>query len=229
MVDYREINKATISDSFPFPDLYKEIRSIPRSSWFSQIDLAMGYHQIELESNAQKYTAFVTPDGQYEYTRVPFCLKNAPRVFQRVIREIFKEFSYVKTFLDDILVFSNTEAEHLQHLETVINKIISSNLAVNVEKSHFCQQEVVYLGHCISASGIKPETSKVPEMRRLIPPKGIRGMQRLCGFLNWFRPFIPGLSTKLHDVTNKLKKKSSLDWNQEDTQRVEEIFKEVER
>lgn len=80
VVDYREIDKATIPDSFPFLDLYKEIRSIPRSSWFSQIDLAMGYHQIELEPSAQKYTAFVTPDGQYEYTRVPFALKNAPRV-----------------------------------------------------------------------------------------------------------------------------------------------------
>lgn len=78
IVDYRPINKVTVPDNFPFPNMHDEIRSIPQSHWFSQIDLSMGYHQIELEGEDRKYTSFITPFGQYEYTRVPFGLMNAP-------------------------------------------------------------------------------------------------------------------------------------------------------
>lgn len=117
VVDYRPINRRTISDSYPFPNMHEEIRSIPKSEWFSQIDLSMGYHQIEMAELSKQFTSFVTPYGQFEYNQVPFGLKNAPRIFQRMIRSIFSDLPFVRTFLDDILIFSQSKEEHLDHVK----------------------------------------------------------------------------------------------------------------
>lgn len=135
VVDYRAINKVTQPDVYSFPNMHDEIRSIPRSEWFSQIDLSMGYHQIEINAEDRKYTSFTTQFGQYEYTRVPFGLTNAPRVFQRIIHQVLSGLSFVKTFLDDILVFSKTREQHLRHLEDVLNRLSKNNISLALKKA----------------------------------------------------------------------------------------------
>lgn len=229
IVDYRKINSRTISDSFPFPDMHAEIRSIPQSSWFSKIDLSMGYHQVKLEEDSRKYTSFVTAHGHFEYTRVPFGLKNAPWVFQRVIREILGEFGVLKVFLDDILIFSNTRSQHLEYLEKVLERLTENNIAINYEKSQFFQRTIVYLGHSISHDGIRPDITPLPELRKNIPPKSLKGIQKLCGILNWFRPFIPSLSTTIKSITDKLSTKAKFNWTKENTETVEKIIGEIQK
>lgn len=227
IIDHRPLNKITVPDSFPFPDLHDEIRSIPQSDWFSQIDLSMGYHQIELDKKSQKYSSFVTQYGQYEFTRVPFGLTNAPRVFQRVIRKLLGHLKFVRTFLDDILVFSKTREEHFQHSSSILKILSENNISVSFDKSHFFQKEVRYLGHVISGEGIKQKKGLLPKIEKLLPPKILKGIQKICGFINWFRPFIRSLSLKSKPITDKLSKDKKFSWTEKDSEVVRQFTEQL--
>lgn len=167
VVDYRKINSRTLSDPYQFPDMHMELRSIPQSNWFSKIDLSMGYHQVLMDKESCKYTSFVTSHWHFGYTRVPFGLKNAPRVFQRIIREIIGDLPFVKIFLDDILVFSRSREEHIHHVQEILEILYRNNIAISLEKSCFVRNSITYLGHIISQEGLQPAVSTLSNLRKL--------------------------------------------------------------
>ncbi|KAI4292771.1 hypothetical protein PAPHI01_2045 [Pancytospora philotis] len=229
IVDYRPLNAITIPDAFPFPNLWEEVSSIPQSRCFSQIDLAMGYHQIMLHPDSRKFTSFVTSFGQYEYTRVPFGLTNAPRVFQRTIKSILEDLPFIRVFLDDILIFSENTNQHLYHLQQVLQRFKDNNVALNFEKSHFFKEEVTYLGLKITHDGIRPDTSHLPTLEKLIPRHSRKEIQKICGIFNWFRPFVPHLSQLSKPLTDKLRKDIPFTWTPTDTQAVQAILQEIQK
>lgn len=140
MVDYRQLNKITIKDTFLFPNLWKQLQSIGRKEVFSQLDLRQGYHQIALTPRASELTTFVLPQGQYQYLRVPFGLTNAPRVFQRTMQQKLGHLDHFRIFLDDILVISDTEEEHTLHLLEVLKIMTANNMSISTHKSHLYQE-----------------------------------------------------------------------------------------
>ncbi len=97
----------------------------------------MGYHNIKIEEKDCNITSFDLPWGQNEYTRIPFGLKTAPRYFQSVMSRILSDLPYVRVFLDDILVFSNSVEEHLIYLKEVLSRLKSNCVSINFEKSNF--------------------------------------------------------------------------------------------
>lgn len=210
--------------------MWDQLRSIPKSSLFSQLDLSQGYHQLKIHEDDKKYTCFITEQGKYQYTRVPFGLTNAPRVFQRVMRKILQGIPYVKVFLDDILIFSSSFEEHLFHLEKVLLILKNNNISINFKKSNFIKKEVSYLGHIISEKGIRPDEKKIKDIKMLTPPKSIKQLQRLLGYLNWYREFIPNLSFLLQSITEKIKKKNRNErftWTQQDQEIIDKIFSKI--
>ncbi|MGL5707258.1 MAG: reverse transcriptase domain-containing protein [Aeromonas sp.] len=227
VVDYRKLNEVTIKDAHPFPNLWEEIRSLPQSKIFSKLDLSMGYHQVCLAEDSKKYTSFVTQFGQFEYNRIPFGLCNAPRVFQRAMRDILGHLSFVKIFLDDILIYSESEEVHKIHLETVLKLFNSNNVAVNFEKSCFFKNQVCYLGHIIDENGIKPDVSIIPEIETLLPIKTTKQAQKLCGFINWFRPYVRDLSQRMKSITDLTRKKTKIIWTEEKARIIREIIEEI--
>ena len=155
-VDYRGLNAVTMPDSFPLPRIDDLLEQLGESKYFSTIDLASGFWQIRMHPLSQPKTAFVVPQGLFEFRVMPFGLTNAPGVFQRLMQRVLSGLNkpdgprFVSVYLDDILVFSNSLGDHLKHLKTVIEKLVDVGLKLKPAKCHFVRTELEYLGHVIT-------------------------------------------------------------------------------
>ncbi|KAG0442508.1 Transposon Tf2-9 polyprotein [Dictyocoela muelleri] len=231
VVDFRYLNKILDDSGFPFPEIWDHIYTIDKKKYFSQIDITKGFHNIEIAEEHQHLTSFVLPWGQYEYTRIPFGIKTAPRYFQSVMSSIFRDLPYVKIFIDDLLISSNSIKEHYEHLKEVISRLIKMNISVNFKKSNFFKEEVVYLGNKISKYGIQADTGRIDLIKFKIPEIGkvtLKKIKSIIGSIEWFRPFIKNLSFKLEILNMKTRKNKKLFWTEEDSIMVENILKEIQ-
>ncbi|GBG80349.1 hypothetical protein CBR_g30718 [Chara braunii] len=156
---------------------------------FSKIDLKSGYHQIEVDPADRHKTAFKTDDGLYEFTVMPFGLTNAPATFQSVMDKVLHEQigRFVVVYLDDILIFSKSMEEHLKHLEEVLAILKKTQLHLNLEKSEFGKDSVIYLGHRLSAACLEPEATKIEVIRDWPQPVNIRELRSFLGLASYYR------------------------------------------
>lgn len=206
-VDYRRLNSKTRRDAFPLPRIDESLDALSGAKLFSTIDLASGYHQVAIHEKDREKTAFTTPFGLYEYLRMPFGLCNAPATFQRLMQATMSDlmFQIVLVYLDDLLVFSSTLSDHLVRLETVLRRLRETGLKVKVEKCHFLQQEVRFLGHQVSAQGIGTDPDKISAVRKWPVPSTVKELRSFLGFCSYYRRYIEGFSQiagPLHDAVN---------------------------
>lgn len=163
-VDYRSINKVTLKDNYPLPLISDCIEFLGGKNCFSLLDLKNGFHQLKMDEQSVKYTAFVTPNGQYEYTRMPFGLKNGPAVFQRFVTNIFRdmiEAGELIIYIDDILIATNGVESHLKILKKVFERLLEYGLEIKLKKCHFLQKEIDYLGFVANKDGIRPSDAHI--------------------------------------------------------------------
>ena len=144
------------------PKIEETLDSLSGAQYFSTLDLASGYWQVELEESAREKTAFSTPVGLFEFNVMPFGLTNAPAMFQRLMECGLAGLSMEQclVYIDDVIVFSQSFADHLHHLENVFTRLVAAGLTLKLSKCHFCK-EVKYLGHIVGAMGVKPDPEKV--------------------------------------------------------------------
>lgn len=183
-----------------------------KSKFFSTLDLASGYWQIGVEPEPREKTAFVTTHGLYEFRVMPFGLTNAPAVFQRLMNEVLSRLNpmkgpdFVAVYLDDVLVFSETKDDHLSHLRQVMERIAQAGLKLKPIKCQFVRQEVDYLGHIITPSGLLPNPKHVEAVRDFAVPTSMRETRQFLGLASYYRRFIPGfakIARPLHELTQK--------------------------
>ena len=157
------LNKITTKNRYPLPKVEELMDRLHGASYFTKIDLASGYHQIRVKEADIHKTAFVSRYGSYEYTVMPFGLCNAPATFQRIMNHLLREGldKFVLVFLDDILIFSRTKEEHLQHIRAVLHRLGSEKFFGRLCKCEFFRTEVEYLGFDVGKDGIKPSLSKI--------------------------------------------------------------------
>ena len=198
-VDYRALNRDTKPDKYPIPRIDELIDRVGkcRAKIFSALDLMKGYHQVKMKEEDKHKTAFICHHGLYQYRRMPFGLTNAPATFQRLIDTLFdsKEWPFVFTYLDDILVASSSIAEHKEHVSRVLKKLADTGLRLTPEKCCFASTEIEYLGHTLTTAGVKPNDAKVTAITEFPQPKDVTSLKRFLGMLNFYRKHIKDLAS----------------------------------
>lgn len=195
-VDYRQLNAKTRKDAFPLPRIEESLDALAGAQWFSTLDLASGYSQVEMAEKDKAKTAFCTPFGLFEFNRMPFGLCNAPSTFQRLMERLFGDcrFQSVLLYLDDVIVFSSTIEQHLQRLDQVLSRLETQGLKCKLSKCQFFQKRVKYLGHVVSAEGVSTDPEKVAAVREWKRPINLAELRSFLGFASYYRRFIRGFS-----------------------------------
>jgi hypothetical protein len=217
-VDYRALNSITVRDHFPMPTIDELLDELGSATWFSKLDLRQGFHQIRMHPDDIPKTAFRTHQGHYEFRVMPFGLCNAPSTFQAAMNNLLQPFlrKFVTVFFDDILVYSFSLEDHLQHLEYVFTTLLKGGYFLKQSKCLLAQRQLEYLGHVVSASGVCPEPSKIQAMVDWPLPTNITALRGFLGLTGFYRKFIQGYAS-IAAPLNSLLRKDSFVWNPEAT------------
>lgn len=218
VIDYRKLNDKTVEDKYPLPRIEEILDNLGKCTYFSTLDLAQGFHQIELHPDSIEKTAFTVDNGHWEYVRMPFGLKNAPSTFQRVMDNVLREYLYKFCFvyMDDVVIFSKSLHEHLIHLNKIFDKFREFNLKVQLDKSEFLCKEVAFLGHIITPNGIKPNPEKIKAIQAYPLPKSVKEIRAFLGLIGYYRRFIQNFAKVVQPFTKCLKKGAKIDQNNGD-------------
>ena len=169
VIDYRALNKVMRKFVWPMPKVEDIFSQLNGAKYFSTLDLRARYHHIGLTTDSIPKT-FISPFGKYEYIKVPFGLAQAPAYFQELMTRVLKDLPFAMAYLDDIIIYSSTPEEHLEHIRTVFEKLHHAKLSMKLSKCHFFTKEIQYLGHILGVEGIKPVPAKTRAIRAMHPP-----------------------------------------------------------
>ena len=206
-IDYRVLNKMTVKNKYPIPRADDLLDRLKDAKIFSKIDLVAGYHQIRISEEDIPKTAFRSRYGLYEFTVLTFGLTNAPASFQALVNDILGDFldKFVLVYLDDILVYSETEKEHAEHLQKVFEVLRKHSLFAKPSKCVFGQLEVEYLGHIVSSKGVQVDPAKIEALSSWPAPMDIHELRSFLGLANYYRRFVKSYSDIAKPLLNLLK------------------------
>ena len=217
-VDFRKLNTITIPERYPMPNIKDIEDRLLGAKIFATLDISSGFHHIPVAEEDRRKTAFVTMHEHFEWNVMPFGLKNAPAIFQRIVYNILKRnglTEFAHNYIDDIIIFSKSEEDHLVHVEKVLAAVQRENLKLKLSKCHFMKKTVTYLGHHISENQICPLNSNVAAINEYPPPTDKKTLRRFLGKINFYHRFIPDRTKNLDPFYELLKKDKSFEWSAE--------------
>jgi hypothetical protein len=224
-VDCRAINNITVKYRHPIPRLDDMLDELHGSCIFTKIDLKSGYHQIRMKEGDEWKTTFKTKYGLYEWLVMPFGLTNAPSTFMRLMNHALRAFlgRFVVVYFDDILVYSKSLDEHIDHLHCVLTVLRKEKLYANLKKCSFCLDKVVFLGFVVGAKGIAVDEEKVKAIKEWPTPKSITEVRSFHGLASFYRRFVKDFSTLAAPLTEIVKKSVGFKWGSEQDRAFIEI------
>ena len=224
-VDYRALNSITIKNRYPLPRIDELFDRLQGAKVFSKIDLRSGYHQIRIHPDDVPKTAFRTRYGHFEFLVLPFGLTNAPATFMHLMHQIFRPFldSFVLVFLDDILIFSRTAAEHEQHVKQVLELLRKHRLHAKQSKCELFRDRVEFLGHMVDGDGLRMMSDKVRAVREWPVPQSVEEVRSFLGTVGYYRKFIHMFSDVAAPITELLQKEKPFHWGTEQQKAFEKL------
>ncbi|KAI3374165.1 hypothetical protein L3Q82_006024 [Scortum barcoo] len=224
-VDYRKLNAVTHKDAFPLPRIEETLTNLTRAKWFSTLDLASGYWQVEMDPQDREKTAFSTPLGLFEFEHMPFGLFNAPATFQRLMQQCLngQVTESLLVYLDDIIVYSPDFSSHLQCLDEVFQRLWRHGLKLWLDKCKLLQRDVKFLGHVVDPRGVRPDPDKVSAVLDCPALSTVKQVRAFLGLAGYYRRFVAGfakiarpLNALLSGVpTDKRMESRSVQWSPE--------------
>jgi len=195
-IDSRGLNQVTIPNQFPLPRIDDLVDRLQGAKVFTALDMiGAAYHQIKLPAEEFPRTAFRTPFGLYEFKVMTFGFTNAPSVFTAAVKDCLGDLPFVTVYLDDILIFSKDDLEHVAHVEAVLQRLRQHKYFLKLSKCEFFKKEIQYLGHIVGTDGIKPDPKKVQAVADWESPKTVFDVRSFLGFTNYFRRYIDNYAT----------------------------------
>ncbi|GFU88767.1 retrovirus-related Pol polyprotein from transposon 412 [Trichonephila clavipes] len=216
-VDYRKLNDVTKKDSYPLPRIDDTLDTLSGHKWFSTLDLKSGYWQVEIHPEDREKTAFTSGQGLWQFKVMPFGLCNAPATFERLMETVLKglTFEACLIYLDDVIIGGRTFEEHLQNIRKVLSKLSDANLKLNPSKCKFFQKEVNYLGHIISAEGVRTDPEKVSAVKNWKRPENLRELRSFLGLCTYYQKFVKGFSNIARPLHKLTESKQKFQWTKE--------------
>ena len=194
-IDYRKLNDQTLPDVHPLPRLGDTIDRIgtQKPLYFSTIDLLSGFFQVNFDPKSRPYTVFSFEGGHYQFSKLAQGLKNSPASFSRLMQLILSGLLYFicLCYIDDIILFSSTFEDHLNHIALVIKQLIEANVKAKPQKCQFACKEIRFLGNILSKNGVKPDPAKTEIIKSMPPPKTAKELRRCLGLMGFYRRFVP--------------------------------------
>jgi len=186
-VDYRKLNDITVKNRYPLPNIKELQDRLQGAQWFTKLDLRGAYNLIRMKEGEEWKTAFWTRYGHYEYKVMPFGLTNAPATCQMMINDALRTHLdvFAIAYLDDILIYSKNEKEHIDHVKTILDCLQQRRLQLKPEKCEFHKQEVDFLGFLVGTKGIRMDPSKIASIKKWPQPRNVKEVQGFLGFANY--------------------------------------------
>ena len=216
-LDYRVVNSLTRNDPFPHPRIETLVNKLADAKFISKLDLRKGYWQIGVHPDSVKYTTFICDEGKFEFLRMPFGLKTAPAIFQRFVNKVLGKSRdvFAAAYLDDIIIYSNSWEDHLDHIKYVLTQLRNANLTVNLKKCSFAQTSMEYLGYVITSNGISINQEKLAPITDYPTPRTAKDVKRFVGLCGWYRQYIENFATVMEPLNRCLRKDIKFCWSHE--------------
>jgi hypothetical protein len=224
-VDYRKLNAITRKNSYPLPNIGELRERLSKAKILTSLDLREGYYQVRMKEGDEWKTAFRTRYGLYEYQVMPFGLTNAPATFQALINNVLRKHLdvFVIAYLDDILIYSENEEDHVKHVQTVLDLLDKHHLRLKPSKCAFHKEELDFLGHTVGIHGVKISEEKIRTIKEWAIPRNVKDVQSFLGFTNFNRSFIKNYAQIAIPLTRLTRKEVSWRWGEGQQKAFEEL------
>ena len=191
--------------------------------YVTKFDLLKGFWQVPLTDRAKEISAFVTPEGLYQYKVMPFGMKNSPATFQRLINKVIANLEDCEAYIDDVIIYSETWEKHRETIREFFRKLSEAKLTINLSKTEFGQAQVTYLGHVVGRGQVQPVNAKVEAIIKFPRPENKKQLMRFLGMAGYYRRFCSNFATVTEPLTKLLSKKEKFNWSDQCEKAFEEL------
>ena len=222
--DFRGVNKLTVKDGYPLPNIESNLHKLAGAKVFSSLDSAGAFHSLSISPESRDYTTFTSPFGTFRFKRMPFGLSNSPSAYCRLVQLALERLppGFAVAYLDDILIYSNDEKDHLYHLGEILRIHAEVGMKVNIKKCKIFRSKVTYLGHNVSHKGVEMVEEYVDKIKAWPIPKTGKELISFLGFTSYYRAFIPQYAEVVAPL-NKYRNEKSLELNPDEIKRIDKL------
>lgn len=217
-IDFRELNKIVIPQAQPFPLIEDLVIKARNCEFYTTLDINSAFWSIPLRVEDRQKTGFVTQEGHFQWTCLPFGLKTSPKIFQRILSNILRKHNlkgFSDNYIDDILIFSKSFEKHIEHIEEVIKAILSEGFRLKFKKCSFAVESVKYLGHIIGNNTVRPIKDNLISIQNFPTPRTQKNIRQFLGKINFYHEYIPKSSILLDPIHKLLRKNEKFIWSEE--------------